>query len=197
MEGVHKKIHHGQHWIRSEELLIVENGQHQQLSEVWWKPPVNIIPWTVVVASKPKQHVELKDWFTWRETKNWVIRSDLAQITCLAIPVLRESNLTDLDARGLRMSNQSMISRWNLALNENKRGWTSTSLWILEVWTFPSLSNRWKKLDAFLDTFGTENNVYMDLTPAWRNLSVSLQYHEHQTTSGIETPAPHEDVDTL
>ena len=46
-----------------------------------------------------------------KRDKKWVIRSDLAQITCLAIPVLRESNLTDLDARGLRMSNQSMISR--------------------------------------------------------------------------------------
>ena len=46
-----------------------------------------------------------------KRDKKWVIRSDLAQITCLAIPVLRESNLTDLDARGHRISSQSMLGR--------------------------------------------------------------------------------------
>ena len=46
-----------------------------------------------------------------RRDKKWVIRSDLAQITCLAIPVLRETNLADVDARGHRLSLQSMLSR--------------------------------------------------------------------------------------
>ncbi len=46
-----------------------------------------------------------------RRDKKWVIRSALAQINCLGIPVLRESNLVDVDARGHRLSLQSMLGR--------------------------------------------------------------------------------------
>ena len=46
-----------------------------------------------------------------KRDKKWLVRSDLAQVTCLAIPVLRESNLTDVDARGNRLSFQSMLGR--------------------------------------------------------------------------------------
>ena len=40
-----------------------------------------------------------------------------------------------------------------------------------------------------------ENIAFMDLTPAWRNISVSPRHHEHQSISGTKTPATHGEVD--
>ena len=47
-----------------------------------------------------------------KRDKKWLARSDLAQVTCLAIPVVREPSLADVDARNSRIIQQSIGARW-------------------------------------------------------------------------------------
>ena len=43
-----------------------------------------------------------------KRDKKWLIRSDLAQVTTIAIPVIREPSLADVDARNSRVIQQSI-----------------------------------------------------------------------------------------
>ena len=43
-----------------------------------------------------------------KRDKKWLIRSDLAQVTSIAIPVIREPSLADVDARNSRIIQQSI-----------------------------------------------------------------------------------------
>ena len=46
-----------------------------------------------------------------KRDKKWLVRSDLAQVTCIALPVIRESALADIDARNSRITQQSITGR--------------------------------------------------------------------------------------
>ena len=46
-----------------------------------------------------------------KRDKKWLVRSDLAQVTCIALPVIRESALADIDARNSRVTQQSIGGR--------------------------------------------------------------------------------------
>jgi hypothetical protein len=47
-----------------------------------------------------------------RRDKKWIVRSDLAQINCLIIPLMRKAPVSDIDARG----NRSFGSNFNQLL---------------------------------------------------------------------------------